>query len=152
MNCADLRAKILLQWSTLAPGGALGGDGDCHYMNCKEEFGGLDWGVEGETEDNPTLNLDDIEGTGPEVISLPAPAPGAYTVVVHDYEGTVISEGNEVSVRVFLDGELALSDTRIISDEGIYLAITEINVPEDPEGELTFTELDEELEAPPASE
>ena len=133
----------------LAPGGELTTDTDCYYLNCKAFDGesSLDWGEEGVAEDNPTLNIDDITGTGPEVISLPEPAPGAYTIVVHDFPGSPIEDGNEVSVRVFLDGELEVSDTRIMTGEDIYLAFTEITVPEDEDGELIIRELDEELEA-----
>ncbi len=139
----------------LAPGGELGSDLDCHYMNCKEETEAiLDWGEEGETDDNPTLNLDDIEGSGPEVVSIPDPAPGTYTVVVHDYPSSpAMEEGNNVTIRIFVEGDLKVSDTRTISGEDVYKAVTEITVPDGGGiASITFTELDEELTPPSAGD
>ena len=131
----------------LAPGGSLTDSAtDCYYLTCKESsFERIDWGVVGETSDDPTLNMDDISGTGPEVISLPEPAPGTYTVVVHDYgfSPSEFEEGTEVSVRIFLDGVLEVSDTRVITGEGVYQAFAEIVVSEDSEAPLEVNTLDE---------
>ena len=62
---------------------------DAHVDTCRS--GGLDacfanrspeWGIPGRTDD-PRLDVDDVRGLGPEVISLNDPADGTYRVVVH---------------------------------------------------------------------
>lgn len=115
----------------LAPGGTLKTDTDCYYMNCTPSFGGgLDWGVAGETYDNPTLDLDDINLTGPENINIESPEDATYTVIVHDHTSQTFTAGNAVTVNVRLDGELVWSDTRIIVGEDTYTEFATINVAE----------------------
>ena len=41
---------------------------DCHFRNCTQ--GRLDWGSPGVTDDNPSLDRDDVDGDGPEVITV----------------------------------------------------------------------------------
>ena len=52
---------------------------DCYYVNEQP-----DWGAPG-VENNPSLVLDDTDGRGPEIIKLPEPANGDYTVGVHHF-------------------------------------------------------------------
>lgn len=113
----------------LAPGGTLWTDTDCHFGNCISGgiFGGnLDWGQQGYDGDDPSLDLDDIPGTGPENINMSDPEPaGIYEVWVHDYSGSNGGEwdsdptqGNSTTVNVYLDGILTWSDSRNISGDG----------------------------------
>jgi hypothetical protein len=53
---------------------------DCHYANCVG--GRLEWGAPGPS-DNPSLDLDDTEGFGPENINIERPVPATYRVGVH---------------------------------------------------------------------
>ena len=48
----------------VAPGGVPRTDTDCYFETCVG--GGSDWGVVGESSDDPALDLDDIDNTGPE--------------------------------------------------------------------------------------
>lgn len=114
----------------LAPGGTLKTDTDCYYMNCTPTFGGLDWGISGETYDNPTLDLDDINLTGPENINIESPEDATYTIIVHDHTSQTFTAGNPVTVNVRLDGELVWSDTRVIIGEDTYTEFALINVAE----------------------
>ena len=61
---------------------------DCYYANCSAAAGMvLDWDVPGYVYDNPQLDLDDVDGFGPENINIVAPTVGeAYTIGVHYYD------------------------------------------------------------------
>lgn len=92
-----------------APGSAtpewdsFGGD-DCYFGNCKVTSGGLDWFPE-EVEANPTLDVDDLYGYGPENINIDTPHAGKYMAAVHYWSDH--GEGDTVAVlRLFVFGNL----------------------------------------------
>ncbi|MBI5485842.1 MAG: hypothetical protein HY905_00770 [Deltaproteobacteria bacterium] len=60
---------------------------DCYYANCNASYGAvLEWDAPG-AEDNPRLDLDDVEGHGPENINIDEPVIGSeYLVGVHYYD------------------------------------------------------------------
>lgn len=71
-------------------------DHDCYFdTNCQE--GKLNWFSPSE-EDDPLLELDVVDGYGPEVIRIRAPAPGSYAAGVHSFfngsAGTLTHAGN----------------------------------------------------------
>lgn len=68
---------------------------DCYYANC---IGGLMWGMPG-TDDDPSLDIDDRDGLGPENTNIEVPYAGTYRVGVHAWSG----EG-AVTVRVYCGG------------------------------------------------
>ena len=108
-------------------GGTLNSSTDCYYGNC---VGGmLDWGVLGDPSDNPSLDLDDIQGTGPENINMSNPANGTYEVYVHDYPGSTYDAGNPVTVVVYIGGSMVWSDTRTITGENSSTPFASISWP-----------------------
>ncbi len=71
---------------------------DCYFAN-KEPvwFSEANFG-EGP---NPRLDIDDINGLGPENTNIDVPKPGTYRIVVHYWRGTARTRN---TVRVFLNG------------------------------------------------
>lgn len=59
--------------------------GDCYYGNCNADAAFiLDWDVTPYPGDNPRLDIDDVDGYGPENINIDEPVVGhVYTVGVH---------------------------------------------------------------------
>jgi len=66
----------------LGPGGQLWTcEGDCYFSN-----GNPNWGDQATDLDDPFLDLDDVDGYGPENINLEAPGMGTYQVLVHYWD------------------------------------------------------------------
>lgn len=96
---------------------------DCYYGNPTPDWGQLD-----NPSDDPIIDIDDINGGGPENVSLNDPestqALGApYLVGVHYYRNTGRVTGTEfgssfAKVRIFLNGELAWDYTEENAESG----------------------------------
>jgi cysteine-rich repeat protein len=93
-------------------------DQDCYYANCLPDSPGqavLSWGGRA-AGDDPILDVDDIDGLGPEVISIPVPEMAQkYLVAVHLFRKD-LSPTAEVRVRILIDGEVAFSASRDMLD------------------------------------
>lgn len=85
----DTGLHVRLEWDTnqtdvdlhlLGPGATTIWDCnfDCNFANPNPS-----WGDPQSDLDNPYLDLDDVDGYGPENINIQEPTPGIYTVVVH---------------------------------------------------------------------
>jgi uncharacterized protein YfaP (DUF2135 family) len=103
--------------------------GDCYYANMNP-----DWGVSGFGGDDPSLDLDDIPGTGPENINIVDPAlspyDGWYQVFVHDYPMTVDNyDANDVTVNIYLNGGLAQTYNFSMSGEDTDYYVAKIHWP-----------------------
>jgi hypothetical protein len=115
-----------------------GADLDLHYLHPNGRFGQppwdifwpnptSDWGVEGDSTDDPNLDIDDTDGAGPENISH----NGLELV---DYEIGVYLTNHEdfgpsfATVRVFHNGQLVLErENRRMEDLGAFWHVTKIN-------------------------
>jgi hypothetical protein len=79
---------------------------DCYYANC--EGGGPLWGPGG-TSDDPTLDVDDLAGRGPEAITIPSPEQGGdYRIGAHHYSDNGFGPAAAI-VNLYCYGALAQS-------------------------------------------
>lgn len=104
-------------------------DGDCHVGNCSPPTT-LHWGDPALTDDDPTLQADDVDGIGPEIATIADPAAGTYTVLVHDHPASTRYADNPVTVNIWVDGDLAWSGTRTFIDENQKTAFALVRWPE----------------------
>jgi len=119
----------LLRPTSQGPATAHSTPGDCYYANTNPN-----WGVSSSGADDPSLDLDDIPGTGPENINImdPATAPydGWYQVFVHDYPWTEIYQGaNDVTVNIYLNGVLTQTFNFLMSGEDADYYVAKIHWP-----------------------
>ena len=78
---------------------------DCYYANSNP-----DWGAMGDWQDDPFLDVDDVDGYGPENINVQDLLPGTYRIALHYYSDShdeSPSVSTNASVRVYLGGQLA---------------------------------------------
>ncbi len=84
----------------IEPGGSFFDcDTDCHFGNPAP-----DWGVKGDWKDDPFLDVDDIDGYGPEHTNISEPQPGTYKFVIHYYKDSFDfgdSTSTSTTVEVF---------------------------------------------------
>lgn len=70
------------------------------------------WGDGTRDDDNPSLDIDDVDGAGPENINLDNPADGLlYIVGVHYWNDWGFGEST-ATVRIYLDGILSYAASR----------------------------------------
>ena len=83
---------------------------DCHWKNREPN-----WGDSGSSADDPSLDIDDTDGWGPENINLDEPAGTTTTPVVYSvgafYFGDHGYGPSDVTVRIFLDGSLTFEQS-----------------------------------------
>ena len=73
---------------------------DCAYPNRRP-----DWGIATDLLDDPRLDVDDVRGLGPEIISLNGPVDGDYKVYVH-FCNDRITEPTNGTVEIYIKGTL----------------------------------------------
>jgi hypothetical protein len=89
---------------------------DCAFANRSPEWGVVA-GVRNGRVDDPRLDIDDVRGAGPEVVSLNTPPDGTYRVVVH-YCLDRIGEPTDATVQVFDQGNVIATTQPERLDEG----------------------------------
>ncbi len=86
---------------------------DCYYGDCT--YSSLDWdGQPGQTAGDPSLDIDDLEGFGPENINIDQPANGSYEILVHAYSGNPNYSSftaTDLEVKIFVGGALVQAMT-----------------------------------------
>jgi len=82
------------------------GSADCHFRNCDSSSGAnLEWGAGG-SADNPRLDLDDVDGNGPENINIDDPENATYRIGVHYWDEDGFGDSSVV-LRIYCNGQIA---------------------------------------------
>lgn len=91
-------------------------DLDCNFSTCKATFGDRpDWDGDGvASAGDPSLDIDDISGFGPENINVDQSSPGDYLISVFYYSGSV-DVGN--TVRIYVFGLLQQEHYKLLGDD-----------------------------------
>lgn len=107
-DCTNADIQITLNWDDLGddfelhlvkPGGSLNDSvTDCTWTTCIGQ--GPDWGVQGDSSDDPRKDVDNTGSYGPENIFLASPENGLYTVFVEHWGGGDPSADGEVIINV----------------------------------------------------
>lgn len=95
---------------------------DCNWCNQ-----GPDWGEIGSADD-PSLDIDDRSGLGPENINILAPADGVYPVLVHYFEDNG-DDATVATVRIYLNGALFDTFSHILYRDEVW-TVGDINWPD----------------------
>jgi hypothetical protein len=86
------------------------------------------WGAPGSATDDPSLDLDDDRGFGPENINVREPADGAYPVRVHLFD-----DGDDgdvtATVSVFTSGQLVHTSSKVLRRNEVW-EVGQVNWPE----------------------
>ncbi|UCB43242.1 MAG: DUF11 domain-containing protein [Dehalococcoidales bacterium] len=83
---------------------------DCYWNN-----GNPDWGAAGVSEDNPSLDQDDVDGFGPENLTLEQPEVGIYQVKV-DYFDDYDNGPSVATVIIWINDEKVAEYSQEMSD------------------------------------
>ena len=85
-----------------------------------------EWGLPG-PDDNPSLDIDDINGAGPENINLAATEPDAtYQVAVYYFQDHGFGPSN-ATTRIYVNGANVFEDNMILADTGSFWAVATID-------------------------
>ena len=85
---------------------------DCFYRNCREQ---MDWGAQ--------LDIDDVNGYGPENITIDEPGRYDYLIGAHYFSARPTNGGVRetiASVRVYLYGLLSCQVDELLQDTGAW--------------------------------
>ena len=98
---------------------------DCFYQNRTP-----DWGVVGDTNDDPALVRDALTGYGPEVFGYVNPVNGTYRVVVK-FENELLSPmpSSTATVRVYLFGILKAEARKTLEHRGAIWEVVDVTWP-----------------------
>ena len=106
---------------------------DCYYQNQSP-----DWGRQGEGGDDPSLDIDDVNGAGPENINIMRPESTGdyergYLVGVHYYSADQLGGSGGLGemestarVRIFVDGQVAYEGERLLRQTDDMWTVAEI--------------------------
>jgi hypothetical protein len=123
-GCSTAAFRAQLTWDTgptssdidlhlVKPGGTTNSlTTDCYYFDCTPFDTPLDWGAAGATG-NPSLDVDNTDGYGPENITLSNPESGIYRVIVRNFNGVAATHA---TVKIYFNDVEAFRLTSVALD------------------------------------
>ncbi len=98
---------------------------DCHYQNRNP-----DWGVAGDTTDNPQFVRDALTGYGPEVFGYVNPIDTTYRILAV-FQNDLLNPmpASKVTVRVYLFGVLKAETSRTLDHTGAIWEVADVTWP-----------------------
>ncbi len=96
---------------------------DCYYGNCKSTASRPNWDGQTSQIGDPTLDVDDLSGYGPENINIDIPVNGTYRVGVHFFSG---STQTYVTAKIFLNGALRAEYTRQFTADDDFWEVADV--------------------------
>jgi hypothetical protein len=123
-GCQTAAFRTQLTWDTgptnsdidlhlVQPGGTTNSvTSDCFYFDCTPFDTPLDWGAAGATG-NPSLDVDNTSGYGPENITLSGPESGTYRVIVRNFNGVAATHA---TVKIYFNDVEAFRLTSVALD------------------------------------
>ncbi|MEZ4462254.1 MAG: hypothetical protein R3E66_21535 [bacterium] len=94
---------------------------DCFWRNPNP-----DWGVLNDATDNPSQDIDDTDGTGPENINMEEMEPVVYRVGAAYYAAKGLGPST-ATVRVYLNDVLVLEEAATLNDENTLWEVAWVN-------------------------
>jgi hypothetical protein len=101
---------------------------DCYYANCTpgDSFNSPDWDGGGYGgEGDPTLDIDDLSGFGPENTNIGTAPNGSYVVGVHAFS---LSAATDVTVKIFVGGALEAEFQGHLDDDDDFWEVARVDV------------------------
>ena len=103
---------------------------DCHWRNKQP-----DWPLVGTPTDDPSIDIDDVNGSGPESASHNNPTAGTYSVGVNYYDAHGFGDST-ATLNLYLFGSIVLSESRVLT-QGEFWHVADVSFPE---GNVTFVD------------
>ena len=98
---------------------------DCSFMHPNPQ-----WGDPNSILDDPFLDVDDVDGFGPENINVTEPAPGVYTVMIHYFsEGRDFNQSNLTVTFLHYGAEVSVMRSRPVSQVEEVWIVAEVEFP-----------------------
>lgn len=102
---------------------------DCYYANCRRNPQGgpsLLWGAE---QESPILDVDDVDGFGPENITVAWPLDNTYQVGVHYFATHQGSMPVPCTVKIFVGSALMGTWSRTLAPSRVFWRVATIELP-----------------------
>jgi hypothetical protein len=122
-ECVEADIRVTVTWDDLGfdyelhlikEGGQINDNAtDCTWTSCIGT--GPDWGVVGDTTDNPLKDVDNTGNFGPENIFYANPEAGTYTVMVEHWGGGMPDSDGEVTINLAGEQTVAVKITNLAS-------------------------------------
>ena len=94
---------------------------DCYWLNKT-----ADWGTPGYTGDDPSLDIDDTDGAGPENINLDEPEAGMNYGIGVFYFSDWSMGPSYATLRIYIDGVQQYEEERLLQDEKEFWHVADI--------------------------